>query len=121
MTANISPKKQIFTHSARIAKAMASRNRLELLEALAQGNEVRVFLVGGAVACAKIGQKVPQGSFHVESFLKIIAHGHGEIGVCGTCLDARGIVDTDLVKGSHRGSMPELAAWTTWADQVNVF
>ena len=31
-----SPKKQIFTHFAQIAKAMANPNRLELLEALAQ-------------------------------------------------------------------------------------
>ncbi len=37
MTTDTSPKKQIFTHFARIAKAMASPNRLELLEALAQG------------------------------------------------------------------------------------
>lgn len=37
MTTGTSPKKQIFTHFARIAKAMASPNRLELLEALAQG------------------------------------------------------------------------------------
>lgn len=37
MTKGTSPKKQIFTHFAQIAKAMASPNRLELLEALAQG------------------------------------------------------------------------------------
>lgn len=37
MTKEASPKKQIFTHFAQIAKAMASPNRLELLEALAQG------------------------------------------------------------------------------------
>jgi rhodanese-related sulfurtransferase len=37
MTKDPSPKKQLFTHFARIAKAMASPNRLELLEALAQG------------------------------------------------------------------------------------
>lgn len=37
MTTGISPKKQLFTHFAQIAKAMASPNRLELLEALAQG------------------------------------------------------------------------------------
>jgi rhodanese-related sulfurtransferase len=33
----MSPKKQVFTHFARIAKAMANPNRLELLETLAQG------------------------------------------------------------------------------------
>jgi rhodanese-related sulfurtransferase/DNA-binding transcriptional ArsR family regulator len=37
MTPGTSPKKQLFTHFARIAKAMASPNRLELIEALAQG------------------------------------------------------------------------------------
>jgi rhodanese-related sulfurtransferase/DNA-binding transcriptional ArsR family regulator len=37
MAKGTSPKKQIFTHFAQIAKAMASPNRLELLEALAQG------------------------------------------------------------------------------------
>ena len=37
MTTGTSPKKQLFTHFAQIAKAMASPNRLELLEALAQG------------------------------------------------------------------------------------
>jgi rhodanese-related sulfurtransferase/biotin operon repressor len=34
---SIPPKKRLFEHFARVAKAMASPNRLELLEALAQG------------------------------------------------------------------------------------
>src|SRR4030065_692448 len=37
MTTGASPKKRLFTPFARIAKAMASPSRLELLEALAQG------------------------------------------------------------------------------------
>ncbi len=37
MTTTTSPRKQLFTHFARIARAMASPHRLELLEALAQG------------------------------------------------------------------------------------
>lgn len=37
MTPGDSPKRQVFTHLARIAKAMASPNRLELIELLAQG------------------------------------------------------------------------------------
>ena len=53
--------------------------------------------------------------------LERAAHHGAGIGVCGTCLDARGIADTDLVKGGHRGSMAELAAWTAWADKVIVF
>ena len=44
-----------------------------------------------------------------------------EVGVCGTCMDARGLADTDLAKDCLRGNMAELAAWTAWADRVIVF
>lgn len=37
MTTSVSPKKKLYEHFARVAKAMASPSRLELLEALAQG------------------------------------------------------------------------------------
>jgi rhodanese-related sulfurtransferase/DNA-binding transcriptional ArsR family regulator len=37
MTPDLSPKKRLFEQFARVAKALASANRLELLEALAQG------------------------------------------------------------------------------------
>jgi len=37
MTSDLSPKKRLFEQFARVAKALASANRLELLEALAQG------------------------------------------------------------------------------------
>jgi uncharacterized protein involved in oxidation of intracellular sulfur len=93
----------------------------ELLKDPKAGNEVHVFLLGDAAACAKSGQKVPQGYYHLESFLKMIARAGGEIGVCGTCMDARGMVDTDLVDGALRGSLAELSAWTVWADKVLVF
>jgi uncharacterized protein involved in oxidation of intracellular sulfur len=93
----------------------------DLLKDAAAGNEVHVFLLGDAAACAKSGQKVPQGYYHIESFLKMIARAGGEIGVCGTCMDARGINDTELADGALRGTLAELSAWTVWADKVLVF
>ncbi len=93
----------------------------ELLKDQGAGNEVRVFLIGDAAVCAKSGQKVPQGYYHIESFLKSLVRGGGEIGVCGTCLDARGIADSELVEGTRRSTMAELNAWTAWADKVIVF
>jgi uncharacterized protein involved in oxidation of intracellular sulfur len=93
----------------------------ELLKDSAKGAELRVFLVGDAAACAKSGQKVPQGYYHVESFLKMIARAGGEIGVCATCMDARGITDAELVDGTRRGTLAEWAEWTHWADKVLVF
>ena len=43
------------------------------------------------------------------------------VGVCGTCMDARGIGEPELLEGSHRSTLAELTAWTQWADKVIVF
>ena len=45
----------------------------------------------------------------------------GEIRVCGTCIDARGVAESELVEGALRGTMDGLTAWTRWADKVIVF
>ena len=50
----------------------------------------------------------------------IVRHA-GVIGVCGSCMDARGIAAEDLLEGAHRSSMDELAQWTEWADKVLIF
>ena len=100
-----------------------SYNGLRLADSLArhEGNEVKVFLIGDAAACAKRGQKVPQGFYNLELMLRPILRHHGEIGVCTSCMDARGITDTELAEGSHRSSLEELTNWTLWADKVLVF
>ncbi|MFH1763550.1 MAG: DsrE family protein, partial [Gemmatimonadota bacterium] len=43
------------------------------------------------------------------------------VGVCGTCMDARGLSDEDLVEGCLRSTMNELTDWVQWADKVLVF
>lgn len=101
-----------------------SYNALRLAGTLAGrgGNEVKVFLIGDAAACAKSGQKVPEGFYNVQVMLgKVIRAAEGSVGVCGTCMTARGIGDGELVEGSHRSTMVQLAEWTEWADKVLVF
>lgn len=83
--------------------------------------EVRIFLLGDAAACAKHGQKVPQGYYNVADMLSGFIRRAGTVGVCGTCMDARGIADGDLVEGAARGSMDQLTEWSMWADKVLVF
>lgn len=100
-----------------------SYNGLRLARALlkAGDTEVKAFLIGDAAACAKRGQKVPQGFYNIGDMLGMIVRAGGEIGVCGTCIDARGIGDVDLIDGSFRSTMDELTAWTQWAGKVLVF
>lgn len=48
--------------------------------------------------------------------LQKIVNNKGEIGICGTCMDARGISVDELVPGTSRSTLDELSTWTIWAD-----
>jgi uncharacterized protein involved in oxidation of intracellular sulfur len=86
-----------------------------------EGEDVRLFLIGDAAACAKRGQKVPQGYYNVELMLGALTRRGSSIGVCGTCMDARGMTDDELAADTHRSTMQELTEWTLWADRVITF
>lgn len=45
----------------------------------------------------------------------------GEPGVCGTCMDARGIASGEFVAGAARSTRDRLTEWTQWADRTVVF
>jgi len=100
-----------------------SYNGLRLAGALskAEGEEVKLFLIGDAASCAKRGQKVAEGFYNIQLMLTRVLRNKAEVGVCGTCMDARGITDPELVDGTRRSSLAELTSWTQWADKVIVF
>jgi uncharacterized protein involved in oxidation of intracellular sulfur len=100
-----------------------SYNGLRLANSLAKDVEanVSVFLMGDAASCAVAGQSTPHGYYNVERMLKIVASKDGRVGVCGSCMDARGIKPETLVQGAHRSSMEELTCWTKEVDKVIVF
>ena len=98
-------------------------NALRLAGSLSkrEGEELKIFLIGDAAVCAKAHQVVPQGYYNLEVMLKVPARHGAEIGVCGTCMDARGIADTELAEGIKRSTLEELTGWTQWADKTLVF
>jgi uncharacterized protein involved in oxidation of intracellular sulfur len=100
-----------------------SYNGLRLAGSLVKhdGEQVRVFLMGDATACAKAGQSVPNGYYNLERMLRAVTNHHGEVGVCGTCMDARGIGADELTEGTKRSTLDELTEWTLWAERVLVF
>lgn len=97
-------------------------NGLRLAGALAgiEGQQVQVFLMADAVFCAKAGQKVPEGFYNVQLMLAKVAH-KGEVALCGACMDARGVTEGELMTGTRRGTLAELASWTAATDKVLVF
>lgn len=99
-----------------------SYNGLRLARSLLDSDaEVRVFLMGDAATCAAAGQKVPPGYYNIGDMLAGVIRRKGEVAVCGTCMDARGMVAERLVEGAVRGSMDQLTEWTEAADKVLVF
>ncbi len=101
-----------------------SYNGLRLAIALAKSDpeaEITVFLMADAVACAKRGQKTPEGYYSLERMLKRFATGRHRVLLCGTCMDARGLADGELLDGARRSSMDELAEATAAAEKVLIF
>lgn len=96
--------------------------RLALSVAKKQESEtIHIFLFGDSVVAAKKSQKVAQGYYNLETMLKGLASRGVIISACGTCMDARGMGDEELLNGIIRGSMDQLGDWTLWAGKILVF
>jgi uncharacterized protein involved in oxidation of intracellular sulfur len=102
-----------------------SYNGLRLAHALAKdepSSEITLFLMADAVLCAKKGQKTPDGFYNIERMLKrVLASSSNKVLLCGTCMDARGLTDSDILEGARRSNMDELAQATRAAEKVLVF
>ena len=98
-------------------------NALRVAMALSaiDGAEVRIFLLGDAVGCAKRSQATPEGAYNLGRMLHGLQARGAVVGACGSCLEARGFGDADLIEGTRRASLTELADWTAWADKVLTF
>jgi uncharacterized protein involved in oxidation of intracellular sulfur len=101
----------------------ASYNGLRLAGNLAtrDGVEVKIFCFGDAVGLAVVGQQLPNGYYHLDRMLTSATRHGAEIGLCATCMDARGITDTMVIASTRRSSLDEVTDWTLWADKTIAF
>lgn len=97
-------------------------NALRLAHALQKREvQITVFLMADAVLAAKAQQKTPEGYYNLERMLRRVLAGGDTVLLCGTCMDARGMGESELMDGARRSTMDELAAATLEADKVLVF
>ncbi len=87
---------------------------------MGEGVAMTVFLMADSVFCAKAGQKTPDGYYNLERMLKPVVQ-KGQVLLCGTCMDARGLREDELLEGCRRSSLNELTQLTLEADKVLVF
>ncbi len=83
--------------------------------------QVNVFLMADAVGCGIPNQNTPQGYYNIERMIKSVVLKGGKIKACGTCADARGIKNIQLIEGIEVSNMAELAKWSVEADKVFTF
>jgi uncharacterized protein involved in oxidation of intracellular sulfur len=83
--------------------------------------QITVFLMADAVAAAKRGQKTPDGCYNLERLVKRFATGAHGLLLCGSCMEARGLGEADLIESTRRSSMEELAAEMIAANKTLVF
>ncbi len=101
-----------------------SYNGLRLAKNLISHNaslQLTVFLMSDAVACAKQGQQTPSGYYNIELMLKSVLRHKQHVLSCGTCMDARGLNEVDIIEGIIRSDMDTLSNATVAADKVLVF
>jgi uncharacterized protein involved in oxidation of intracellular sulfur len=84
-------------------------------------NEINIFLMADAATCALANQKTPNGYYNIERMLKAVILKGGQIKICGSCAEARGISNLQFAEGAQLSSMAELAAWTIQSDKVLTF
>ncbi len=84
------------------------------------GIQVNVFLFADATTCALQNQNTPDGHYNIGRMIRSVAR-KGKIGACGACLDARGLMNVQLIEGVQRSSMNELTDWILASDKVLSF
>jgi len=63
----------------------------------------------------------PDGYYNLERIIRRVFTAKGRVLMCGTCMDAPGLAEEDMMEGPMRSNMDELAQATLAADKVLVF
>ena len=99
-------------------------NALRLAMTLQKEHEdvlVNIFLIADAVTCAIPNQQTPDGFYNLERMLKSVIRKGGLVKACGSCIDARGLKEVELIEGVEFSTMSQLTQWTYDADKVVTF
>jgi len=78
--------------------------------------KIYVYLMSDAVLSAIEGQTVKQGSYNIGTMLTEIISGGGEVKICTSCAESRGLGES--VKGTILGTLSDLTKWIVESDKV---
>ncbi len=74
-----------------------------------------------AATAALPNQNTPQGYYNIERMIKSVLLKGGKVKICGSCAEARGMKDLQLIAGAELSTMVELVQWTLDSDKSLTF
>lgn len=80
--------------------------------------KINIFLMADAVNCAIPNQNTPNGYYNIERMFKSVSLKGGEVKICGSCAEARGLKNVTFINGAKLSNMTELAQWISQADKI---
>jgi len=83
--------------------------------------EVRIILIGDAANCAIANQTTQNGYYNIERMLKLSLNKGAKVKICGSCAEARGLGNLQLVEGAEISNLAELTNWVVDSDKVLTF
>ncbi len=83
--------------------------------------EVTIFLMADGVNCAIPNQNTPNGYYNIERMIKLSTHKGTRLLLCGSCLEARGLKNIQLVEKSEISTMAELTKLIVECDKILTF
>lgn len=86
-----------------------------------ESTEVRIFLMADAASCTVANQTTPNGYYNIERMLKFSIAKGAKVKICGSCADARGLKNVQLIEHTELSTMAELTQWVIDSDKVLTF
>ena len=83
--------------------------------------EVRLFLMADAVNCALANQATPSGYYNIGRMLNFSLIKGAKVKICGSCAEARGLKEVQLIEGIELSTMAEFTNWVVDSDKVLTF
>ena len=89
--------------------------------AVFEGHKTKIFLIENGVYLAKKNQKPASDQPNLGAFLEDLIKDDQEVKACVVCLKARGIAESELIKGIKVVTLNDLVEWSVTSDKVIVF
>lgn len=81
-------------------------------------NKIFIYLIADGVFCAAAGVEGIAGILNVEAMLTGVIQKGGEVKMCTSCGQSRGLMDKKLITGAEWTNLKTLTDWVTESDKV---